>query len=318
MISLLLALLTAAPQVQESPVPPACVGATFVSWEACAEAAEDGTAAYAFAMINLGTQAYVQGDRAEALRFYDKAGTNHQVSSDVIFHAFRSDTYRYAGRLDEARADARVAWDYLNDRLPAGTDPADARPLNDEVRFIVLASILPALKDSDPAFGGARDMFVALPANDWVMLTQRANTLSLLGEHAAAVADSKRAVDLQPHEPMLQNNHCYTLVRSRSRRRRPVLLRTGGRLGARSASSAPFLRGGLGEPGPLRRRRNPVGPCPAPGSQRGPVPRTVDLHAERLGRRHRTSSRISSLDSTRGHGTTMRQRSGPMRSKTPT
>jgi tetratricopeptide (TPR) repeat protein len=212
MISLLLALLITEPQVQEAPVPPACTGATFVSWEACAEAAEEDTPAYAFAMINLGTQAYVRGDRAEALRFYDKAGTNQQVSSDIIFHAFRSDTYRYAGRMDEARADAGVAWDYLNGRLPAGTLPADARPIDDEVRFIVLASILPTLKDRDPTFTAARDMFIALPANDWVSLTQRANTLSLLGEHAAAVADSKRAVDLQPGEPMLQNNHCYTLV----------------------------------------------------------------------------------------------------------
>jgi tetratricopeptide (TPR) repeat protein len=212
MINLLFALLTATPQVQEAPVPPPCIGATFVSWEACAEAAEEGSAAYAFAMINLGTQAYVRGDRAGALHFYDKAGTNQQVTSDIIFHAFRADTYQYAGRRDEARADAAVAWGYLNGRTPPGLRPADVRPLNDEVRFIVLASILPVLKDNDPAFAEARDMFVALPASDWTMLSQRANTLSILGEHAAAVSDSKRALDLQPSEPMLQNNHCYTLL----------------------------------------------------------------------------------------------------------
>ncbi|MFN3558241.1 MAG: tetratricopeptide repeat protein [Brevundimonas sp.] len=212
MISLLLALLTAAPQAQAAPVPPVCVGETFVSWEACAEAAEEGTPAHAFAMINLGSQAYMQGDRAGALRFYDKAGESRQVTSDVIFHAFRGDTYRYAGRMDEARADAQIAWGYLNGRLPEGVSPADARPVDDNVRFTVLATILPIFKDSDPAFGEARDLFVALPTSDWMTLSQRANTLTQLGEHAAAVADSKRAVDLQPAEPMLQNNHCYTLV----------------------------------------------------------------------------------------------------------
>lgn len=212
MISLLLALLVAEPQTQDAPAPPACVGATFVSWEACAEAAEEGSPVHAFAMINLGTQAYVRGDRGGALRFYDKAGPNQQVSSDVIFHAFRADTYRYAGRRDAARADAVVAWNYLNGRIPAGTEARDVRPITDEVRSVVLAAILPVLKDSDPAFAEARDMFIALPANDWIALSQRANTLSSLGEHAAAVSDSKRAVDLQPGEPMLQNNHCYTLV----------------------------------------------------------------------------------------------------------
>jgi tetratricopeptide (TPR) repeat protein len=212
MIALALALMLSDPQAREAPVPPACIGATFVSWEACAEAAPEGTPAYAFAMINLGTQAYVQGDRAGALRFYDKAGPAQQVTSDVVFHAFRADTYRYAGRMDEARADATTAWNNLNGQLPPGLGAADVRPIDNEVRFMVLASILPVLKDSDPAFTPARDMFIALPANDWMMLTQRANTLSLLGEHAAAVADSKRAVDLQPGEPLLQNNHCYTLV----------------------------------------------------------------------------------------------------------
>jgi tetratricopeptide (TPR) repeat protein len=211
MFPLLLALMTGTPQAQEAP-PPACIGATFVSWQACAEAAPEGSPAYLLAMINLGTQAYMSGDRAAALTYYDKAGEGQQVVSDVVLHAFRADTFRYAGRTEQARADAAIAWGYLNGRAPEGLDTRDARPIDDPVRFVVLASILPILKDANPDFVRARDMFMALPATDLYSLSQRANVLTELGEHAAAVADSKRAVDLQPDLPVLQNNHCYTLV----------------------------------------------------------------------------------------------------------
>jgi tetratricopeptide (TPR) repeat protein len=213
MIALTFALMLAGtPQVREAPVPPACGGATFVSWEACAANSPEGSGSYVLAMINLGTQAYVSGDRAAALNYYDKAGDSRQVSSDVILHAFRADTFRYAGRMEEARADAAIAWNYLNNRLPEGTDAADARPIDDAIRFIVLVSILPILKDDEAEFARARDIFMSLPATDWIALSQRANVLTELGEHAGAVADSKRAVDLQPGDPVLQNNHCYTLV----------------------------------------------------------------------------------------------------------
>ncbi|MFO0411755.1 MAG: hypothetical protein ACK51B_02660, partial [bacterium] len=47
-------------QVQEVPPPPACRGAfETVDWQACADAAGQGTPAYALAMINLGTRAYI-------------------------------------------------------------------------------------------------------------------------------------------------------------------------------------------------------------------------------------------------------------------
>ncbi|HWW12103.1 MAG TPA: hypothetical protein VN018_06285, partial [Brevundimonas sp.] len=100
MIALALALLlSATPQTQEAPVPPACIGATFVSWEACAEAAREGTPAYSLAMINLGTEAYMRGDLTEALRFYDKAEIpGHAMTSDVVFHTLRGDARRYGGR----------------------------------------------------------------------------------------------------------------------------------------------------------------------------------------------------------------------------
>lgn len=213
-LALLFALSGAPQQAKEAPVPPACVGATFAGWEACADAAEEDSPAYRLAMINLGTEAYLRNDYAAALRFYDKADApGEEVVSDVLFHTFRADTYRHAGRDADAAEDARTAWLYIDGRPPAGTDPRDLRPIDDDLRFTVLSLILPILKDAGGSeFQAARDAYLALPVENWQALTMRANALSLIGEHSAAVADSKKAVELQPGDPMLMNNHCYTLV----------------------------------------------------------------------------------------------------------
>ncbi len=215
MIALALALmLSATPQVRDAPVPPACIGATFVSWEACAEAAQEGTPTYSLAMINLGTEAYSRGDLTGALRFYDKAEIPGQaMTSDVVFHTLRGDARRYGGRMEEARADAAIAWGFLDGRPPPDT-PADALgPFNDDLRALILSILLPILQDGDPgAFQKARAMYLALPATDWEALSRRAGALSEVGEYEAAVAASKGALDLQPTDPLTQNNHCYALV----------------------------------------------------------------------------------------------------------
>lgn len=214
MIALAIALvLSGAPQVNEAPVPPACVGATFVSWGACAEAAVEGTPVHSLAMINLGTEAYLEGDLAKALRYYDRSDLPGQtMTSDVIFHTLRGDARRYGGRMDEARTDARIAWGFLSGNPPQGT-PADAmRPVDDGLRSMILSLILPILRGDPDIFAHAKTMYLALPAEDWTSLSQRAAVLSSLGEHHGAVAASKRALDLQPDDPMSQNNHCYTLT----------------------------------------------------------------------------------------------------------
>ncbi|MGV9008337.1 hypothetical protein [Brevundimonas sp.] len=209
-----IAILSGAPQAQEAPVPPACVGATFVSWAACAQAATEGTPAYSLAMINLGTEAYVQGDLAAALRYYDKGEMPGQsMTSDLLFHTFRGDARRYGGRMDEARVDALIAWAFLSGRPPEGTPPDLVMPLNGELRFAVLSTILPILKEGDAeVFAQARQMYLALPAEDWLTLSQRAGALSSLGEHQEAAIASKAALALRPTDPLTQNNHCYTLV----------------------------------------------------------------------------------------------------------
>lgn len=214
MISLLLALLTAEPQVRDAPVPPVCAGPTFVSWRACAEAAPEGTPAYVLAMMNLGTEAYLQGDIAAALDYYDKGETEgFSTTSDVVLHTFRAGARHYAGRMDEARADARIAWGFLDGRPPPNTPQNLNLPINPEMRAGILSIILPILKDDEAAtFQRARDQYLALPATDWITLSQRAGVLTELGEHEAAVAASKAALDLKPQDGLTQNNHCYALV----------------------------------------------------------------------------------------------------------
>lgn len=212
-----LALASGFPQTQEVQPPAACRGAfETVDWQACADAAGQGSPGYSFAMINLGTQAYVEGDYAAALRFYDKAAPpGHAISSDVIFHTFRADTYQHAGREAEAAADARLAWLMLIDAPSVAGDPQDRLPIDDPLRFEVLTRILPILKNGDAAsFEAARVLFIALPVDDWAALSNRAAVLEQLGEYDAALVDSKRAVDLQPGEPGSLNNHCYILIRA--------------------------------------------------------------------------------------------------------
>jgi tetratricopeptide (TPR) repeat protein len=212
-----LALAAGGPQAQEAPAPPACRGAfETIDWQACADAAGQGMPPYSLAMINLGTQAYLEGDYAGALRFYDKAETpGQEVFSDVILHTFRGDSYQRAGRAAEALADANRAWLMLADDPSVAGDPRDRRPMDDSLRFEVLIRILPILKDGDPAtFASARAMFMALPAEDWASLSNRAATLEQIGEYDAALMDSKRAVDLRPDDAGTLNNHCYVLAQS--------------------------------------------------------------------------------------------------------
>jgi Flp pilus assembly protein TadD len=210
-----LALVAGSPQVQQAPVPPDCRGSfATIDWQACADASGQGTPGYTLAMINLGTRAYLQGDYASALTYYDKAELPGQaLSSDVIFHTFRGDTYRHTGRDAEARADARLAWLMLINHPSVAGDPRDRRPVDDELRFFVLARILPIMRTGDPAqFERARALFIALPVEEAESLSNRAAVLEQLGELTAALIDSKRAVDLQPDDPGLLNNHCYILI----------------------------------------------------------------------------------------------------------
>lgn len=215
MLTLLLALMLDGPgRMQELPVPPVCIGPTFVSWQACADAAQPGSPAYSLAMINLGTEAYMRGDQCAAVDYYDRGELpGHEVTSDVWFHTFRGDARRYVGRAEEASVDARIAWNYLLGQPPAGTPRENLRGLTEEEQAFILSLLLPILKEDDPeVLRRARTMYLALPATDWTLLSLKAGALTSLGEHDAAISASEAALNLRPDHPLSQNNHCYVLA----------------------------------------------------------------------------------------------------------
>lgn len=181
-----------------------------INLTACAAAAAPGSAERAFALINLGTQAYVAGNHTEAARLYDQAvPPGLTVMSDVYFHAFRGGAYHHVGRKEEAYKDARLAFDIVSGK--PGLPPQIARVDGDLEPIYV--SILPILKENaDPDYASALAAFVALPAGDWVDWSNRAGILSDFGELDGAAKASAEALKLNPTHPAVLNNHCYMLM----------------------------------------------------------------------------------------------------------
>lgn len=216
MLSLAVADPVAAMQTQDVPAVCRPDAAGDMDVQACVDAAPKGSAVRSLALINLASRAYLQGDYPRALALYDEAvPPGLTVTSDVIFHAFRGDTYQHAGRTEAALADADLAWKILKGEVSPSGDAADDLPVDDALRFEVLIRILPILKDGDPAtFAAAREAFMALPVEGGIALTNRAGLLGKLGDHEGAVADSRRAVALMPDEPGVNNNHCVVLTQA--------------------------------------------------------------------------------------------------------
>jgi len=220
-VALILALLDPTGQAAFDPnaeVPPACRmdDAGNIDFQVCADTAPKGSMPRSLALINLASRAYLEGDFTRAVALYDEAiPPGVAVTSDVVFHTFRADTYDHVGRTEEARADAVLAWRILQGEISPSGDPADDLPVTDQIRFEVLIRILPILKDGDPAaFATARTLFMGLPAEDGIALTNRARLFAKLGDYPAAIADSERALTLMPDEPGLKNNHCFTLFQA--------------------------------------------------------------------------------------------------------
>jgi tetratricopeptide (TPR) repeat protein len=183
-----------------------------VDFAACAGAAPAGSNIRVYALINLGTAAYIAGDYTKAARLYDEAvPPGKTVMSDVYFHAFRAGAYQHVGRKDEAYKDARFALDILSAK--PGLPPEIARADGD--REPIYVAILPILKESaDPDYASALAAFLALPVNDWIGWSNRAAILSEIGELGAAAEASAAALKLNPTHPAVLNNHCYMLAMS--------------------------------------------------------------------------------------------------------
>ncbi len=204
---------------QDSDLPPDCriMPNVQTDWNACLAVAPAGSSARTLALINLGTQALMERRWSDAARYYDDARPpgGQRLYSDAQFHANRAATYEHVGRLQEALVDADIAADMLSN---APTIPAAARQLNAQVVVYpdaVYPLIIPILKRAgDARYEAALSTYRALPADNWGVLANRATLLDEIGESDAALADSTRALAMQPNHPGLLNNHCYILARA--------------------------------------------------------------------------------------------------------
>jgi Flp pilus assembly protein TadD len=188
-----------------------------IDYRACAAATEPGSALFALSMINLGTQAFDEGNVTEAVRLYDLAILpGSELTSDPTLHARRASALSAVGRSNEALTDARKAYAMIaHPERFANEIPAELLRLNDRNRELVYVLVLPILaKANDPEAPGAIAAWRALPAEGWDILVNRAAVMEQLGALEDALAFNTRAMEIEPSHPAVLNNQCYILVRS--------------------------------------------------------------------------------------------------------
>ena len=202
----------------ESPTPQACKPGPDgqIDYAACASAAPANSIVRKFALINLGTQAFMAGDYAKAVAYYDEAqppGKSERLYSDAGLHAFRGAAYDHVGRSAEALVDAKTAVGIL-----AG-DPSI--PVPREVREatvdqeLVYALALPILyRAKAPEFPAAFAAYNRLPEADWYSLARKAALLEELDDLPGSLEAGAKVVALQPENPAVLNNHCFALTRA--------------------------------------------------------------------------------------------------------
>lgn len=194
--------------------PPACFAneAGVVDWQACLDASPPDAEWRSLVLINLGTDAYLSGDYASAVRFYDQAvPPGRSIISDVGFHAFRAATYWHVDRREEAMADATLAFRMLHRDPAVPGSPSDYLPsgLDKEMVYVL---ILPVLQAGDSErFDIALRELRGLPIVDWMGASNRAAVLQQIGDMEGALAMSTRALGEAPDDPQVNNNHCYIL-----------------------------------------------------------------------------------------------------------
>jgi tetratricopeptide (TPR) repeat protein len=199
-------------QHNEAP-PDACRYTDVPNWQACYDATAPQSDWRMLAAINLGSQAYLRGDYAAAVAFYDEGRPPAPavIYSDVSFHAFRASAYNHVGRTADALADASIALRMLHHDPTSPTSPSDYFPTTIPAQA-VYELILPVLKNGDGArFHGALDEYLALPASDWQDYANRAAILEEAGEYQLALEQSTHVLAMAPGEAGVQNNHCAIL-----------------------------------------------------------------------------------------------------------
>lgn len=218
LIGAVTALALAWPSAAEEPLsddPPECHWPAEKAdrWAACAVAAREGSGLWVLAHMNLASDAFLERDFETAAHHYDlTTQTELQgIMSDPFFHAFRSSTFFYVGRRDEALVDAKTVLSFIERDL-SGVQP-DAPPLDDADLVTLYAAILEVLVAADaPEAEQALEAFRALPADSVYDVMNRAAVFTELGLYDEAMPFSDVALELSNNHPAALNNHCYLLT----------------------------------------------------------------------------------------------------------
>lgn len=114
------------------------------------------------------------------------------------------------GRRAEALQDAHIAWLILDHQANPDLPPElQTFPVGPAQPSDLFPLILPILKEGQSRdFAPALAAFRALPATDWIALSNRAATMKDIGDIPSAYADSREALRLAPNEPAVLNNLC--------------------------------------------------------------------------------------------------------------
>ncbi|HYD87235.1 MAG TPA: hypothetical protein VEA80_07160 [Vitreimonas sp.] len=203
---------------QDDEPPPQCRynAAGQIDYQACLDAARDGSPWQMLSLINLGTQAYNNADFPRAAAYYDRAQPRDggMMYSDPLYHANYAATLYQVGRSADALVQARMALAVLHNapEVPeAVRNSVGAHPVD---RDLVYAGILPVLHaGNDPQAETAMAEYLALPAQDWVSWANRAAVMLEIGDYPAALRANERALQMEAAHPAVQNNQCYILVK---------------------------------------------------------------------------------------------------------
>ncbi|MEZ5954467.1 MAG: hypothetical protein R3C13_09210 [Hyphomonas sp.] len=199
-------------ETESAEVPPACFtdedGTT--DYAACFNAAKPGTPAWIHAAINLGSEAFWDGDIETAAYYYDLSTPDgQQIFSDISFHANRADVFRRVGRLEDSLKDARHVWDMVQE----GKYDFYGHPLNDSARFYVLMLVAQTFHEaSAPEEEAVVRAFLETPIQNDTDLINQSAILTEIGKYDDALKLSAELVVGLPDNPGVLNNHCYLLT----------------------------------------------------------------------------------------------------------
>lgn len=200
---------------EKEAIPTACEGVVqqvSKDWLGCYEAAEPESFVWLLASMNLGTEAFYNGDHETAAQYYrNTIIEGKSVGSDIVFHANRGSTFFRTGDHELAKLDVDRAWQLIEDDH-FGDPEAPGVDVPDPLKFYVLSRILEPLHTVSPDVSKpALDLFMQLDPGDLQNQANRAAVLHDVGQTELALVESAAVLSTMPDDPQLQNNHCVML-----------------------------------------------------------------------------------------------------------